>query len=240
LLVGFALGYGLGMRDVTVAPLATEQALPASSPTDDGASTAIAQPPASAAAATAASGITERDLSGDGTASASAGRAPAVDSAAATPAPLVPVDGRLVIRSTPAGARVLLNGRVRGVTPLSLSGLPFATYRLRLELTGYEADERRVALDASSATRTLAETLRPVARPPTGGVVVESRPSGAQVFIDERLVGTTPLTLPAVAAGEHHLRLARPGFRPWIATVDVTGGESNRVTASLEEGPPHE
>jgi serine/threonine protein kinase len=241
LLVGFALGYGLGMRDVTVAPIATEQASSASSSANGNASTAIAQPPASAAAATAASGITERDLSGDRSESASAGRAPAADSSAATPArPVLPVDGRLVIRSTPPGARVLLNGRVRGVTPLSLSGLPFATYRLRLELSGYQADERRVALDASSAARTLAETLRPVARPPTGRVVVESRPSGAQVFIDERLVGTTPLTLPAVAAGEHHLRLAQPGFRAWIATVDVTGGEPNRVTASLEEGPPHE
>jgi hypothetical protein len=241
LLVGFALGYGLAMRDVSVATMTSQQAAPLVSSAGDGA-TAVAHLPASAAAATAASGITERDLPSDRRASGStATGTPAAESAAPTPVrPTVPVDGRLVIRSTPPGARVLLNGRMRGVTPLSLSGLPFADYRLRLELSGYLPDEQRMTLDPSSPTRTFTETLRPVARPPTGTVVIESRPAGAQVYIDDRLVGRTPLSLPGIAAGEHHVRLAQPGFRPWIATVNVTGGESNRVTASLEEGPPHE
>jgi serine/threonine-protein kinase len=238
LLVGFALGYGTGARDMAgTGSLAQVRTGPP--PTS---AAVIAQPPASAAVATAASGVVEHDLPPSSAPNDAGQAAPAVISSRASQpvgAPAAPVDGRLVVRTTPEGAHVVINGRDRGVTPLSLSGLPFATYRLRLELAGYQADERRVALNASGATRTLEASLRPVPQPPTGIVVVESRPSGAKVFIDEKLLGVTPLTVPAMAAGEHHLRLALPNFQPWIATVQVTGGEHNRVTASLEEGPPN-
>jgi serine/threonine-protein kinase len=67
-----------------------------------------------------------------------------------------------------------------------------------------------------------------------GGLNVDSRPTGAKVFLDGRLVGTTPLTMEAVRAGEHAIRLERDGYRHWSSSVRVVAAESNRVTASLE------
>lgn len=67
-----------------------------------------------------------------------------------------------------------------------------------------------------------------------GGLTVDSRPTGARVFLDGRLVGTTPLAIAAVPAGEHALRLERDGYRRWSSSVRVVAEEQNRVTASLE------
>ena len=45
--------------------------------------------------------------------------------------------------------------------------------------------------------------------PTTGRLVFRSDPSGAQVFVDGRLYGVTPLTLGTVVAGEHRILLKR-------------------------------
>jgi len=66
-------------------------------------------------------------------------------------------------------------------------------------------------------------------------VQVLSRPSGAQVILDGRSVGKTPVTIPDVSAGPHDVRLELPGFTRWATTVDVEAGRPTRVKASLEQ-----
>ena len=61
-----------------------------------------------------------------------------------------------------------------------------------------------------------------------------SRPSGAKIFVDGTLVGTTPMVLPAVPAGSHAIRLEYDGYRRWSSSVRIVASEQNRVTASLE------
>ena len=68
-----------------------------------------------------------------------------------------------------------------------------------------------------------------------GSLMVDSRPAGARVFVDGKLVGTTPLLLDSVDAGEHAVRLELDGFRVWTAGTKVTGGERARVSGSLEQ-----
>jgi eukaryotic-like serine/threonine-protein kinase len=67
-----------------------------------------------------------------------------------------------------------------------------------------------------------------------GGLSVDSRPTGARVFLDGRLIGTTPMTMANVPAGEHAIRLERDGYRRWSSSIRVVAAEQNRVTASLE------
>ena len=49
-------------------------------------------------------------------------------------------------------------------------------------------------------------------------------------------VGVTPVQVPDVAFGAHQVRIELPGYRPWVAEVDVSGTEEVRVGASLEPG----
>jgi hypothetical protein len=67
-----------------------------------------------------------------------------------------------------------------------------------------------------------------------GSLSISSRPSGATVTLDGRVVGVTPLTLPEVAAGSHAVRLELDGYRAWSVSAQVVSGEQKKVTASLE------
>ena len=69
----------------------------------------------------------------------------------------------------------------------------------------------------------------------TGILVLDSRPPGAKIFLDGILVGTTPMLLQAVRAGEHALRMERDGYKNWSSSVRVVSAERNRITASLEK-----
>jgi hypothetical protein len=87
------------------------------------------------------------------------------------------------------------------------------------------------------ARTSTARKTPPPAKAPTkfvGSLTVVSRPAGATVMLDGRTVGTTPLTLPEVAAGSHAVRLELPGYRVWSASTQVATGQQKRVSASLE------
>ncbi|MEO5822684.1 MAG: PEGA domain-containing protein [Vicinamibacteraceae bacterium] len=181
--------------------------------------------------------------------SAAARPAPAGAAAAPTrgrPAPVAPATGQLAIRSTPNRAGVLIDGSWRGRTPLTVPGLSIGTHAVRVVEDGYVAETRRVTVDARSAGTTVSFQLarvrgpeRPAAaaRPgaTTGALRVESRPSGAAVFVDGRVVGATPLLVSDLAPGAHQVRLELLGHRPWSTTATIVAGQSVRVAASLEE-----
>ena len=83
---------------------------------------------------------------------------------------------------------------------------------------------------------------RRLARPPVtttaagpGSLQVLSRPSGATVRLDGRVVGRTPLVISDVRAGSHDVRIELAGFRGWLTSVDVRPGARARVAASLEQ-----
>jgi hypothetical protein len=162
----------------------------------------------------------------------------------ATAAPSAPSSspGRLTVRSTPAGAAVRVDGRLRGRTPLVLRDLPLRVVRVTLQRDGYQPDDRRVALSAARPSVTLESTLTPVkpAAPAetTGTLVVESRPVGATVYVDGQAIGVTPLSLPDLAPGTRRIRLQLAGFSPWVTTAQVQAGTRTRVAASLERGTP--
>ncbi len=153
--------------------------------------------------------------------------------------------GRLLVRLSPAGARVFLDGQDVGATPVTLRALSFGGHNLRLAREGYESEERRVIISAAQPAQSLIVDLvrvRAASAPAEAGnarfsapLIVESRPPGAAVFLNGRRVGTTPLTMDVVPAGSHVLRLELDGYRRWTSSVRVTAGERNRVTASLEQ-----
>ena len=153
-----------------------------------------------------------------------------------------PVTGTLVVRSTPAGAHVLVDGKLRGRTPLSVRDLPLRAATVTIEQTGYRPDERRIALSAAHPSVTLdarltRDMVAHTVNATTGALVIESRPTGARVFLDDQEIGVTPLSLPDVAPGAHRIRLDMPGFARWTTTSQVAAGARTRVAASLEQGP---
>lgn len=81
----------------------------------------------------------------------------------------------------------------------------------------------------------------PVPSPPSGAasLVIHSTPSGAQVLLDDHLMGTTAngsLTLNNVDPGEYDIVVRKKGFAPWTESIEVYPGESRTLTATLHKG----
>lgn len=150
--------------------------------------------------------------------------------------------GQLLVRSSPAGAQVLVNGSVRGVTPLTLKDVPYGTQTVRVIRPGYQPQQRRVSVSATNRSPSVDVSLKPVAvtrvspPPSVGSLSIVSRPAGAIVYVDGRRVGNTPLELSKLSIGSHALRVEHAGYRQWSSSVKIVSGGRARVTASLVRG----
>ena len=150
--------------------------------------------------------------------------------------------GRLLVRSTPAGAGVLVDGQSRGVTPLDLRELALGAHTIEVSHPNHETRQRRVTLSERRPARSVDFELRATTAPEhataptnsTGSLQVASRPAGAQVFVDDNLIGTTPLLLSDVAAGPRSLRIELSGYKTWMRSVVIEPSARSRVSASLE------
>ncbi len=164
---------------------------------------------------------------------------PAAPAAAPARAAETPAAGWLLVRTTPPGASVLVDGVDRGQTPMSLRDVAYGTHRVEIRTSGYEPETHEVSLSASATVAAISTELSPEAGlPPAplgrGSVFVDSRPAGARVLVNDAAVGLTPILVPDLAPGTHHLRIERDGYQPWVTTVDVPSADRVRVTASLD------
>jgi hypothetical protein len=66
-----------------------------------------------------------------------------------------------------------------------------------------------------------------------GSVRVTTKPAGAMVMLDGKLVGKSPMTVRNVAPGRHSMEFRRQGHRPVTLPVQVEAGTSARVSATL-------
>lgn len=73
---------------------------------------------------------------------------------------------------------------------------------------------------------------------PTGQLRIDSTPSGAEVILNQQLLGRTPLHLPNIVAGEHQLLLLRQAsYQVKQQTLQITPAETRVVNLKLlEEG----
>ncbi|TFU15251.1 PEGA domain-containing protein [Thermus tengchongensis] len=76
----------------------------------------------------------------------------------------------------------------------------------------------------------------PPSTPATATLTVDSRPQGAEVYLDGRLSGRTPVTL-SVNPGRHEVELRLAGHQPYRVAVNPRPGERVQVFAQLVPEP---
>lgn len=81
---------------------------------------------------------------------------------------------------------------------------------------------------ATNASSTFAPSEQPAAplAGPTASVLIDSKPSGADIEIDGAFVGNTPSSV-ELSTGDHAVRISRKGFRPYEKKIHVSGGKIN-------------
>ncbi len=116
---------------------------------------------------------------------------------------------KLTVNTKPAGARVFIDGQYSGSTPFSKL-VKGGSRRVGVELSG-QRDERDVVLEFGEP-ETAEFTLRTVGpvKGPTGTLEIGGAPEGAQVVVDEQVVGSIPAQ-GEVSPGAHTIKGTKYG-----------------------------
>lgn len=113
-----------------------------------------------------------------------------------------------------------------------------AEKNLRRYVKVYDLVERYVLESGDRLTdddRVEAQTLLDTVKAFIAEVSFEVVPDGARVYVDDALVGTTPLEKPVrIEMGEHRVRIEKEGFVPFSETRTFDGGSTVSLKAKLE------
>jgi archaellum component FlaG (FlaF/FlaG flagellin family) len=137
--------------------------------------------------------------------------------------------GTISSSSNPSGADVLVDGEMKGKTPAEIL-VPAGTHTVRLRLPDYKECEKTVTVPAGSKV-----PVQCTLSPSTGNISVKSNPPGAEVFVDGASKGTAApeLLVPRMSPGLHRVLLKLPGHADNETEVNVTAGDTTKVTGSL-------
>jgi len=114
------------------------------------------------------------------------------------------------------GARIFLDGQPVGITPATVDDVQPGLRRLLVEAERYKPLETEVAVQGMGTLQNVALALVPA----WAGVQIRSMPEGAQVFLDGRRVGQTPLHLD-LDEGVYSLKLSMDRYKPKQIQLEV-------------------
>ena len=148
--------------------------------------------------------------------------------------------GTLSLTSVPDGARFYVDGEYRGRSPLVLSGLQPREYEVRAEMDGFGTETRKVGV-MNGATPRVEFRMSNV----MGRLEVKSSPSGAQVLLDGRIVGTTTASDPDaefsdklmvenILEGEHVLVVRKDGYAEQTRHPRIQSGKTSRMNVRMK------
>jgi formylglycine-generating enzyme required for sulfatase activity len=140
---------------------------------------------------------------------------------------LEPADGRLAIRSEPAGASVLIDGRYAGQTPLEVGIGPDREHTVQLSKDGYERAGRKLKV-AGGEIKTLEVRLKAQ----EGLIHFKVEPADAELIVNGAARGRVPdeVRLPAV---EHEIEIRKEGREPFRTRVRPRPGFPQELKVSL-------
>ena len=144
----------------------------------------------------------------------------------AVPPSLPPAPGSVYVSSQPLGVQVLIDGEVRGVTPLRLS-LAAGSHVIEIEHQGARR-ATPVAVEAGATSSHYYDLT--AAAPATGRLEVTSDPTGATVVVDGVARGVTPLAIASIPPGPHRVVLS---YQAMTATRSVTVNAGATATLAV-------
>lgn len=90
------------------------------------------------------------------------------------------------------------------------------------------------AVPSEPSMTKVAESNAPAAADDKGKIMLTSVPEGAEVYVDDDLVGNAPATL-RLPSGKHTVKVSQQGYKTWTKQVTVFAGSETNLKAPLEK-----
>ncbi len=140
---------------------------------------------------------------------------------------LEPLDGVLTITSEPTGATVNIDAQYHGVTPISVEVVPNEEHVVEALLVGYERGLRNVTVPSGQSLSIDFELEEAV-----GSLTVTTRPEGAEVWVDGRMIGRSNDTF-VLHAVRHSVELKMEGYAGYSNDLIIQPGLRQNLRVEL-------
>lgn len=128
---------------------------------------------------------------------------------------LFPVTASVLITSNPAGAKIIVNKELKGLTPLIIQNLKIGNYEAIIEKDGFESRPVNWKIIDGRPRQVAVNLISNI-----GKLIVESVPNSATVYLNDKLVGNTPFQAD-MEEGKYELKLTKSGYADISKTVIV-------------------
>ncbi|MCE5195392.1 MAG: PEGA domain-containing protein [Nitrospiraceae bacterium] len=135
----------------------------------------------------------------------------------------------LKIVSTPDNAEVFLDDISKGKTPLIIEDVALGVHKIRIIKDGYEDQKDTIEIKGSLTEKAFRLNSY------TGGLNVKTDPPGAEIIMDDKNIGITPMSITSIPAIQHILKLRKAGYKEKEITVIVAKDKISEINEMLFE-----
>ena len=147
--------------------------------------------------------------------------------------PLMQMLGGITVKSTPPGAKIIINGEERGVTNadgITLDKLPVGTYQVVLRLSDYLDETKQVAV-TNKTNSSIQVNLQGL----PGEIAVTTTPNGASVYLNDIVKGQTPLTVSKLSSGIYSVRVVLKGYTTQERKLTLAPNRQEKLAIIMEQ-----
>ena len=129
-------------------------------------------------------------------------------------------------------AEIWIDDKKQGIGNCTVE-LGYGTYVVECRLPGHRASQKEISITQESVNTPI------ILAPPTpiyGSLDINSTPADAEVWLDDKQVGTTPLFLSECLVGEHKLKVSKLGYQGKTTTILVAEGQTTTSSITLDKG----
>lgn len=142
---------------------------------------------------------------------------------------MAPAWAQVSFNTSPAGADIIVNGEVLGVTPARVELLQ-GSYDITLKRSGYKAWQDDLQVTAGADVSGADVTLEAA----DGLVFIRSVPGNANVTINGEFRGQTPLEVSLPPGQAHDVRLFRTGFNTAARSITTVAEQEQDITVAMD------
>jgi hypothetical protein len=134
---------------------------------------------------------------------------------------------RLMIRSQPDSAAIIIDSVEKGLTPARFDSLPPGLHTMLVKKKGYFVKKITTMLSPDSLHDIAVTLVRP------GGVAVRTEPPGATLYLDNKETGTTPYENTKLKPGAYTLRLEKTQYQTVEKSINVIEAACDTLSVTL-------
>lgn len=136
---------------------------------------------------------------------------------------LQPLPGNLLVNANLSDIEVFIDDQLAGTVPGTLEKISRGAHKLEFRKYRYFPLQQEVQIEGLGKTQAIDISLQPA----WGHMEITSEPTGAELYIDDRLVGETPVSAEVLETGSK-LTLVAAGYKTLQKQLSVKAGSKAR------------